>query len=142
MAAFAPARRLYAAAGFRECAPFADYILDPNSVFMTKELRTRKDVYAYDLLAWGLHKEGRDREADQAMTLALREGTQDAQLFYHAGMIAHSLGRSDDARAQLTRALTLNPFFHPTAPAIARVTLAGLPSTRRVASTTSSVSAP
>ena len=41
MAAFAPARRLYAAAGFRECAPFADYILDPNSVFMTKELRTR-----------------------------------------------------------------------------------------------------
>jgi putative acetyltransferase len=40
MAAFAPARRLYAAAGFRECAPFAGYVLDPNSVFMTKELRT------------------------------------------------------------------------------------------------------
>jgi len=40
MAAFAPARRLYAASGFRECAPFAGYILDPNSVFMTKELRT------------------------------------------------------------------------------------------------------
>ena len=107
-----------------------------------EELRTRKDVYAYDLLAWALHKEGRDREADQAMTLALREGTQDAQLFYHAGMIAHSLGRSDDARAQLTRALALNPFFHPTAPAIARATLAGLPSTRLVASTTSPVSAP
>jgi putative acetyltransferase len=39
MAAFGPARRLYAARGFRECAPFADYILDPNSVFMTVELR-------------------------------------------------------------------------------------------------------
>ncbi len=38
MAAFAPARKLYAASGFTECAPFADYILDPNSVFMTKEL--------------------------------------------------------------------------------------------------------
>lgn len=38
MAAFAPARRLYAASGFRACAPFADYVLDPNSVFMTKEL--------------------------------------------------------------------------------------------------------
>jgi putative acetyltransferase len=38
MAAFAPARRLYAACGFRTCAPFADYVLDPNSVFMTKEL--------------------------------------------------------------------------------------------------------
>ena len=38
MAAFAPARRLYAAYGFRECGPFADYVLDPNSVFMSKEL--------------------------------------------------------------------------------------------------------
>jgi putative acetyltransferase len=41
MAAFAPARRLYAANGFRECAPFADYVADPNSVFMTRELRVR-----------------------------------------------------------------------------------------------------
>jgi putative acetyltransferase len=38
MGAFAPARRLYAAYGFRECAPFANYVLDPNSIFMTKEL--------------------------------------------------------------------------------------------------------
>ena len=34
---FAPARRLYARHGFTECPPFADYSLDPNSVFM--ELR-------------------------------------------------------------------------------------------------------
>jgi len=38
MAAFAPARRLYAACGFKECAPFADYVPDPNSVFMSKQL--------------------------------------------------------------------------------------------------------
>jgi putative acetyltransferase len=31
---FAPARRLYARHGFGECEPFADYVLDPNSVFM------------------------------------------------------------------------------------------------------------
>ncbi|MFJ4209789.1 GNAT family N-acetyltransferase [Paenarthrobacter sp. NPDC089675] len=31
---FAPARRLYAKHGFTECPPFADYTLDPNSVFM------------------------------------------------------------------------------------------------------------
>ena len=31
---FAPARRLYARHGFTECPPFADYTLDPNSVFM------------------------------------------------------------------------------------------------------------
>lgn len=35
---FEPARRLYARYGFVECPPYADYVLDPNSVFMTREL--------------------------------------------------------------------------------------------------------
>jgi putative acetyltransferase len=38
MAAFEPARLLYESHGFEYCGPFADYILDPNSVFMTIEL--------------------------------------------------------------------------------------------------------
>ncbi len=38
MAEFVPAHRLYAQFGFVECAPFAQYIEDPNSLFMTKEL--------------------------------------------------------------------------------------------------------
>ncbi len=33
---FAPARALYLAAGFAECGPFADYTLDPYSVYMTR----------------------------------------------------------------------------------------------------------
>ena len=36
MAAFDPARRLYESHGFEYCSPFADYVLDPHSVFMTK----------------------------------------------------------------------------------------------------------
>lgn len=36
--AFAPARELYARFGFRSCGPFADYIEDPCSVFMTREI--------------------------------------------------------------------------------------------------------
>jgi putative acetyltransferase len=36
--AFLPARKLYKSFGFVECAPFADYEEDPNSVFMTKEI--------------------------------------------------------------------------------------------------------
>ena len=36
--AFGPARKLYASFGFRECRPFADYVEDPYSVFMTLEL--------------------------------------------------------------------------------------------------------
>ena len=35
MDAFAPARRMYARAGFAHCPPFADYTDDPNSVYMT-----------------------------------------------------------------------------------------------------------
>jgi putative acetyltransferase len=38
MEAFAPAHHLYARFGFNECGPFADYVEDPNSLFMTKEL--------------------------------------------------------------------------------------------------------
>ena len=38
MQAFEPARQLYARGGFIFCGPFADYVEDPNSVFMTKEL--------------------------------------------------------------------------------------------------------
>jgi putative acetyltransferase len=38
MDAFAPARSLYARFGFRQCGPFADYVEDPYSVFMTREL--------------------------------------------------------------------------------------------------------
>ncbi len=34
-AAFQPAQRLYASFGFTFCAPFASYVEDPNSVFMT-----------------------------------------------------------------------------------------------------------
>jgi putative acetyltransferase len=36
--AFEPARRLYASFGFNYCEPFADYLEDPYSVFMTREL--------------------------------------------------------------------------------------------------------
>ncbi|MCM3881103.1 MAG: GNAT family N-acetyltransferase [Vicinamibacterales bacterium] len=35
---FHPARALYRSHGFVECPPFADYVTDPNSIFMTLEL--------------------------------------------------------------------------------------------------------
>jgi putative acetyltransferase len=36
---FRPARAFYRGHGFIECPPFADYVLDPNSVFMSLDLR-------------------------------------------------------------------------------------------------------
>lgn len=41
MAAFAPAHRLYARFGFEPCGPFADYVEDPYSLFMTRDPRVR-----------------------------------------------------------------------------------------------------
>jgi len=38
MAEFAPARALYERFGFGYCGPFAGYVDDPNSVFMTRAL--------------------------------------------------------------------------------------------------------
>jgi putative acetyltransferase len=42
MESFAPARSLYARFGFEPCGPFASYVDDPYSVFMTRELRAER----------------------------------------------------------------------------------------------------
>ena len=39
---FIPARMLYKRHGFQECPPFGKYVIDPNSVFMSLDLRTRR----------------------------------------------------------------------------------------------------
>jgi tetratricopeptide (TPR) repeat protein len=91
-----------------------------------KELETRKDVYGYDLLAWALHKQHRDREAAAAMIQARRLGTRDAMLFYHEGMIDRALGDSKRARYFLELALETNPKFHPTQPRDSRFVIDSL----------------
>ncbi|MDQ3697105.1 MAG: tetratricopeptide repeat protein [Gemmatimonadota bacterium] len=88
-----------------------------------EEIRTRRDVYGYDLLAWALHKSGNHVEAREAAQMALRLGTRDASLYFHAGMIARALGDTATARRELEEALEINSYFHPTQPAVARATL-------------------
>jgi tetratricopeptide (TPR) repeat protein len=88
------------------------------------ELTRRHDIYAFDTLAWAYYKIGRVAEAEKAMQQALRLGTQDASLFFHAGMIAQGLGKQDDARKYLRRALETNPSFSLSGAELARVTLA------------------
>lgn len=73
------------------------------------ELRTRRDVYGYDLLAWALHAQGRDRDARSAMARAMSEGTQDPQLFRHAAAIEQSLGYEGRAEQLSARARELAP---------------------------------
>jgi tetratricopeptide (TPR) repeat protein len=67
------------------------------------ELHTRADVFTMDALAWALHASGRIAEAREFSTKALREGTQDARLFYHAGRIALAAGDSVGAERAFAR---------------------------------------
>jgi len=63
-------------------------------------------------MAWNLYKNGKAEEAGEAINNALRLGTKDAKLFYHAGMIYHRLGDKPKAQKYLRRALETNPHFH------------------------------
>lgn len=78
-----------------------------------KEFEVRHDVYTSDALAWALVKNGRTQQAYDAIEKALRMGTRDAIMEYHAGMIAGALGDTAKEKAHLERALAINPRFHP-----------------------------
>jgi tetratricopeptide (TPR) repeat protein len=91
-----------------------------------KDIVGRRDVYGYDLLAWASYKAGHIAEAQRAAMSALSQGTEDASLFYHAGMIAAAAGDSATARSMLTRTLTINARFSPTQAPIAARTLKAL----------------
>ncbi len=90
------------------------------------ELRIRRDIYGYDAYAWALYKSGRLEEARAASEKALRFGTPDPRLWYHAGMISAALGADDLARDQLHRSLSLGSAFDPLQAPIARQTLRNL----------------
>ncbi len=74
-----------------------------------KDLEVRKDVHAYDTQAWALYLSKRIPEAVAASRKAVALGTQDAAIFFHAGMIHRAAGHSAEARKWLTRALQTNP---------------------------------
>lgn len=85
----------------------------PESLALARrELEVRRDIYTYDVLAWTLYKNEKPQEALTAMLEALKLGTKDARLFFHAGMIYRRLGKNATAREYLQRALSLNPRFH------------------------------
>ncbi len=75
------------------------------------ELEVRGDIYSYDALAWALYKNGKFGEAGEAMKRAMQLGTPEASFYYHAGLIANALGKKEEARTQLKKALELNPNF-------------------------------
>jgi Flp pilus assembly protein TadD len=86
----------------------------------------RPTIYGADGLAWALYRGGDYAAAWPRSQEALRLGTRDALLYFHAGMIADALGDTDAARAHLQQALDINPAFSLVHAATARETLAAL----------------
>src|SRR4029077_9550741 len=78
-----------------------------------RDLARRDDIFAEDTLAWTLGAAGRWQAAHAHSERAVRLGTQDARLQYHAGIIALHCGDRDEARRRLQLAVTLNPRFNP-----------------------------
>lgn len=68
------------------------------------EIAQRTDVFGYDALAWALYRAGRLSEAAAAADEALRLGTPDGRILYHAGLIAEARGHDGDARRLLAEA--------------------------------------
>lgn len=101
---------------------YADHDLKTGEAYemAKREYEMRRDIYGADALAWTALKSGKVEEARAAMKEALRLGTKDARLFYHAGMIARAAGDEREAREMLSRALKLSPQFDPRQSEIAR----------------------
>lgn len=125
-------QQLFAAAGVDvdlEIALFEADHGDPAAALRAAQTQYdgRRSVLVEDALAWSLHVAGRDAEALRHAQAAVRLGTPYASLFFHKGVIEHRLGRYDDARRDLQRALELNPHFSALHAPTARRILADLP---------------
>jgi len=104
---------------------YADHDMKADEAYAlaSKEYEVRRDIYGADAVAWTALKAGKLDKAKVAIKEALRLGTQDAKLFYHAGMIARSSGDETLARNFLNQALQLNPQFDALQARVARKAL-------------------
>jgi tetratricopeptide (TPR) repeat protein len=70
-----------------------------------------ENVFVNDAMAWALYHSGDVDGALPYVDRALRIGTPDALLHYHAAVIFDAAGESDRARAEIASALGRNPWF-------------------------------
>ena len=97
---------------YRHLAHFySDVRPDPAEAlkWAKKDLEVRQDALTYDTLAWAHYRAGEFPEAAKVAAKALADGTDDANVLFHAGMIFHRAGDKSKAKAHLDRALASNP---------------------------------
>ena len=124
-------QQLYAANGVDTDLELALYTADhgssedlPEAVQKARaQVEVRPSIVAWDVLAWTLYRSGDLDEAAAASKEALRLGTRNALMHFHAGMIAAACGETAQAITFLESALALNPHFSVRYAPEARATL-------------------
>ena len=79
--------------------------LDEAITLMRRERERRADIYTCDALAWAYFRKGMLAEAKGAIEEALRTGSRDPQINFHAGMIYRALGERGQAARRLRLSL-------------------------------------
>jgi len=112
----------------QEALFYADHDIQLEKAYQNavQEYVIRKDIYGADAVAWTALKAGKLPEAQAAIKEALKLGTRDSKLLYHAGMIARAAGDRASAASFLKQALDLSPEFDPLQARIARKALEAL----------------
>ncbi len=92
----------------------ADHDRNPIAALrLAEQHKLTRNVYEADVLAWVYHKNGDQPRAIDAIKRALSQNTPDAEIRYHAGMIAAKAGDNEAALRHLRAAVAMNPRFHP-----------------------------
>ena len=97
--------------------------LDDALAIVRREREGRSDIYTCDALAWVLYKRGEFSEAKKSIDEAMRLGTRDARILYHAGMIYKEIDDPRTAAKYLKLALAINPSFDILQADVAKQTL-------------------
>jgi len=110
----------------------ADHNRDPIGAYAAaiRDFEARRDVFAYDTLAWVCFKKGDTDEAKKSIDQALSHGTHEPMIWYHAGEIYAAIGNEEGAAEYLSKALEMDPSFDGIAAPKAVLTLNSLKTIR------------
>jgi tetratricopeptide (TPR) repeat protein len=76
------------------------------------ELQNRRDPATLELLAWAFMQANQYEDAKTMIQEALKQGFQDAGLYYRASLIEEKLGNSEKAELYFDKALAIDPTFN------------------------------
>lgn len=89
---------------------------DPGPDAVAAARRTSRkspNIFNNDGLAWNLYRVGKVEQAREAVSRALRTGTRDPSIRFHAAVIADAAGDREEAVEHLRSVLETNPRFSP-----------------------------